>query len=270
VCRHLGYIGEPVTLAELLLDPPHSLVVQSYAPKDMRGGGRVNVDGFGAGWFGAGTEQPLHYRRAVPIWQDGGFAELARASTATGVLAAVRNATAGMPIADAACAPFTDGRWLFSLNGYLAGWPDAAAGLAAGVPLSDLLTIQVMTDASLLWVLLRARLAAGCDPAAALGGLIAEALAAAPDSRLTTLLTDGRRLYATTVTHALSALHSPAGVLLASEPLDEAPGWQPIPDGHLVTADRGGVHYRPLFDPVATGGPVCTTGEGEDHVHQCR
>src|SRR4051812_31357283 len=252
MCRHLGYLGEPVTLAELVLDPSHSLLVQSYAPKDMRGGGKVNVDGFGAGWFGSAGAEARRYRRAVPIWQDGGFAELARATRAVGVLAAVRNATAGMPIADAACAPFTDGHWLFSLNGYLAGWPDAATGLAAGVPYRDLLTIQVMTDAALLWVLLRQRLAAGGDPAAVLGGLVAEVLAAAPGSRLTTLLTDGRQLYATTVTHALCARHSAAGVLLASEPFDDAPGWQPIPDGQLVVADRGGVAYQPLPDTART------------------
>ncbi len=253
MCRHLGYLGEPVTLAELVLDPPHSLVVQSYAPKDMRGGGKVNVDGFGAGWFGAGADRARQYRRAVPIWQDDGFAELARATPAVGALAAVRNATVGMPIADAACAPFTDGRWLFSLNGYLAGWPDTAAGLAAGLPHRDLLTIPVMTDSALLWALLRHRLAGGADPAMVLAGLVAEVLAAAPGSRLTTLLTDGRRIYATTVTHALCARRSPTGVLLASEPVDDATGWQAIPDGQLVVADRDAVHYQPLPDTVTSG-----------------
>jgi len=246
MCRHLGYLGEPVRLAELVLDPPHSLLVQSYAPKDMRGGGKVNVDGFGAGWYDTGSAQARRYRRAVPIWQDGAFAEQARTTTATGVLAAVRNATAGMPIADAACAPFTDGHWLFSLNGYVAGWPDTVAGLAADVPLRDLLGMQVITDAALLWVLLRQRLAAGGDPAAVLGGLVTEVLAAAPGSRLTTLLTDGQRLCATTVTHALCARHSADAVLLASEPFDDDPGWRPIPDGQLVVADRGGVRCQPL------------------------
>ena len=51
MCRHLAYLGPPVTLAALLLDPPHGLLHQSYAPADMRGGGTVNADGFGAGWY---------------------------------------------------------------------------------------------------------------------------------------------------------------------------------------------------------------------------
>lgn len=289
MCRHIGYLGPPVTLAELVLDPPHSLVVQSYAPKDMRGGGRVNVDGFGVGWFaaeaeadaaglasaqrtgraaGSPEEHPLgaarRYRRPVPIWQDAPFAELARGTVAVGVLAAVRNATAGMPVAEAACAPFTDGQWLFSLNGRIADWPDSAVGLVEAVPRRDLLSIQVMTDATLLWALLRRRLETVADPASALGDLVAEVLAAAPDSRLTTLLTNGRQLYGTTVTHSLWSRHSAAGVLLASEPFDDDPAWQPIPDGQLVVADRSGVRYRPLVREL----PDDT--ESESHVHQRR
>ena len=47
MCRHLAYLGPAVPLAALLLDPPHSLLRQSWAPRDMRGGGSVNADGFG-------------------------------------------------------------------------------------------------------------------------------------------------------------------------------------------------------------------------------
>jgi gamma-glutamyl hercynylcysteine S-oxide hydrolase len=288
MCRHVGYLGPPVTLAELVLDPPHSLTVQSYAPRDMRGGGTVNVDGFGVGWFAVepeprlGSEPPAgsiagspkdlrgrhpvgaarRYLRPVPIWQDAPFAELARSTVAVGVLAAVRNATAGMPVAEAACAPFTDGQWLFSLNGRIAGWPDTAIELVEAIPRRDLLSIQVMTDATLLWALLRQRLAASTDPASALGDLITEVLAAAPGSRLTTLLTDGRQLYSTTVTHSLWSRSSAAGVLLASEPFDDDPAWQPIPDGQLVVAGPSGVRYRPLLREL----PDDT--ESESHVHQ--
>ena len=287
MCRHLGYLGPPVTLAELVLDPPHSLAVQSYAPNDMRGGGTVNVDGFGVGWFAdgpapvggsgqaadplAGPQEPAvdsavapvrRYRRPVPIWQDAPFAELAHATTAGGVLAAVRGATPGMPVAEAACAPFTDGQWLFSLNGVIAGWPDTALDLVEAIPRRDLLTIQVMMDATLLWALLRQRLAASTDPAVALGDLVAEVLVAAPGSRLTTLLTDGRQLYGTTVTHSLWSRSAAAQVLLASEPFDDDPAWQPIPDGQLVVADRHGVRYRPL------GQGVPDDMRSESHVHQ--
>ena len=51
MCRHLAYVGPPTGLAPLVLDAPHGLLHQSYAPSDMRGGGTVNADWFGAGWY---------------------------------------------------------------------------------------------------------------------------------------------------------------------------------------------------------------------------
>jgi glutamine amidotransferase len=121
-----------------------------------------------------------------------------------------------------------------------------------------------MTDATLLWTLLRQRLAGPGDPAAVLGAVVAEVLAAAPGSRLTTLLTDGRQLYATTVTHSLWSRRSPTGVLLASEPFDDDPDWQPIPDGQLIVADRDEVRYHPLMPEIFVD------TESESHVHQRR
>jgi glutamine amidotransferase len=112
-----------------------------------------------------------------------------------------------------------------------------------------------------------------------LGGLVAEVLAAAPGSRLTTLLTDGRQLYATTVTHSLWSRRSAAGVLVASEPFDDDPAWQPIPDGQLVVADRSGVRYHPLIpetpdhrtpDHRTPDHRTPDHTESESHVHQRR
>jgi glutamine amidotransferase len=243
MCRHLCYLGEPVLLSELLFDAPHCLLEQSFAPTDMRGGGRVNVDGFGAGWFD-GSGPARRYRRAGPIWQDSGFAELAASTRSGAMLAAVRNATAGMPITETAAAPFTDGRWLFSLNGRIDNWPDAAVPVAETVPARTLLTMDAPTDAALLWAVLRHRLELGAEPGLAVGELVQQVLVAAPGSRLNLLLTDGQTGYATTVTHALSVRQDP--VILASEPLDDDCAWRPVPDNCLVTATRDGVRVAPL------------------------
>lgn len=275
MCRHFGYLGEPVSLADLVFTPPHSLASQSYAPHDMRGGGTVNVDGFGVGWYPAGSAavsrtaegEPAarRYRRSVPIWQDANFAQLAADTQATGALGALRNATAGMPVAEAACAPFTDGQWLFSLNGRISGWPDTVVRLAAELPPRDLLTLEAPTDSALLWAVLRHRLSVPgqprpVDPAAVLGSLVAQLLIDAPGSRLNTLLTDGRRLYATTASHSLWCRHSGSGVLLASEPFDNDPAWICIEDGRVVTADRTGVSSAPL--------PRTSPEESGSDVHQ--
>ena len=109
MCRHLGYLGPAVPLAALVHDPPHSLERQSYAPADMRGGGTVNADGYGVGWYPAPGGPAVRYRRAGAIWSDENLARLSRVVVSGAVLAAVRSATVGMPVVDTACAPFTDG-----------------------------------------------------------------------------------------------------------------------------------------------------------------
>src|ERR671936_630456 len=43
MCRHLGWLGEPRSLASLMLDPPYSLRVQSYSPRRQKHG-LVNAD----------------------------------------------------------------------------------------------------------------------------------------------------------------------------------------------------------------------------------
>jgi glutamine amidotransferase len=234
MCRHLAYVGPPVPLARLLFDAPHSLVHQSWAPRDMRGGGTINADGFGVGWYD--EDGPIRYRRATPLWSDTFLPRLASTLRVGAVLAAVRSATAGMPVVETAAAPFGDGRWLFSHNGVVAGWPDTVTKLAATLPAADLLTLEAPTDAALLWALVRDRLRRGAEPAAAVADTVAEVEAAAPGSRLNLLLTDGSSVIATTLGHALSVRPDGPGVLVASEPLDDDPAWQPVPDRTLLAA----------------------------------
>jgi glutamine amidotransferase len=133
---------------------------------------------------------------------------------------------------------------LFSLNGRIDGWPDTAVDLGATLPVRALLTMDAPTDAALLWAVLRHRLGEGTAPAAVLAELVAEVLAVAPESRLNLLLTDGDRAYATTVTHALSVRSHPT--VLASEPFDDDPAWQPVPDRRLIIADRDGFQIEAL------------------------
>ncbi|MGH3939231.1 MAG: ergothioneine biosynthesis protein EgtC [Pseudonocardiaceae bacterium] len=246
MCRHLAWLGPAVELAALVLDPPHSLLRQSFAPADMRGGGTVNVDGFGAGWYPDGPGPPIRYRRAVPIWADVSFAALAREVRSRAVLAAVRSATVGMPIGETACAPFATDRWLFSHNGVVTGWPHSVAGLAACLPVTDLLTLEAATDSALLWALVRHRLASGDVLGCALGRVTAQVLAAAPGSRLNLLITDGTEIAATAVSHALWIRAGAGAVLVCSEPTDRSPGWQPVPEGHLLTATPSTVDVVPI------------------------
>jgi glutamine amidotransferase len=246
MCRHLVYLGPPIALSALLHDPPHALARQSWAPRDMRGGGTINADGFGVGWYPPGAAQPVRYRRATPLWSDPTLPALAAATTAGAVLAAVRSATEGLPVVETAAAPFTEGRWLFSHNGAVPGWPDSVAALAAALPVRDLLTLDAPTDSALLWALVRHRLRSGAPLADAVAAVVCAVAAAAPAARLNLLLTDGTAAVATTWGHALSVRTGGGATLVSSEPLDPDPGWQPVPDRHLVTATATAVSRQPL------------------------
>jgi glutamine amidotransferase len=246
MCRHLAYLGDPVPLAQLLFDAPHALARQAWAPRDMRGGGTINADGFGVAWYPGDGADPVRYRSAAPLWSDAALPALATHTVSGGVLAAVRSATVGMPVVETAAAPFVDGPWLFSHNGVVRGWPDSMAGLATGLPVRDLLTLDAPTDSALLWALVRDRLRAGEPAGAALAGTVAQVSAAAPGSRLNLLLTDGRQIAACTAGHALSVRADATSVLVSSEPLDPGPAWRAVPDGHLVVAAPSGLDITAL------------------------
>ncbi|HEY0535189.1 MAG TPA: ergothioneine biosynthesis protein EgtC [Actinoplanes sp.] len=243
MCRHLAYLGPPIPLSALLFDPPHGLSHQSWAPRDMRGGGTINADGFGVGWHTPAG--PVRYRRATPLWSDATLPGLAAATTAGSVLAAVRSATVGMPVTETAAAPFGDGPWLFSHNGVVRGWPGSVAKLAGTLPVTDLLTLDAPTDSALLWALIRSRLHEG--PAEAVAATVAEVERAAPGSRLNLLLTDGTTIVATAAGHALS-VRDHNGVTVASEPLDDDPAWQAVDDRTLLVAGPSGLRLTSLGD----------------------
>lgn len=250
MCRHLAYLGPATSVAGVLRAGPHSLLSQTFAPWDMRGGGTVNADGWGAAWWSGGGVH--RYRSERPMWTDeAGLAATASVSSA-GVLAAVRSATAGMPVVHTACAPFVHGCYAFSHNGVVRGWPSSLAPLAAALPTTALLTLPAPTDAAVLWAVLAARLdRPGADPATELARLCVEVGTAAPGSRLNLLLCDGTTAWATTWDHALSVRDTGTSVIVASEPTDAetpgiAPGWAAVPDRHLVTARPGSVTVTPL------------------------
>jgi glutamine amidotransferase len=226
MCRHLGWLGEPRSIASLVLEPPSGLLVQSYAPRRQKHG-LMNADGWGVGFFDNAVVR--RWRSAAPMWGDASFASISPALSSGCIVAAVRSATIGMPIEPSASAPFTDGQWLLSHNGRV----DRSV-----LPLSS--KAESTVDSALLAALIFDR---GLDT---LGDTIVEVAAADPNARLNVLAANGSRLLATTWGDTLSVLRLDDGVVLASEPYDDNPDWQEIPDRHLVEVAASGVELTPL------------------------
>jgi glutamine amidotransferase len=220
MCRHLGWLGRETSVSSLVLDPPCGLRVQSYAPRRQQHG-LLNADGWGVGFFDGST--PRRWRSTAPLWGDVSLDSVAPALRSHCVVAAVRSATVGMPIEASATAPFTDGNWLLSHN---------------GVVNRDVLPASTMAestcDSAVLAALIFAR------GLGTLAQTIVEVGAADPNARLNILAANGSRLWASTWGDTLSILRRDDGVVLASEPYDDQPGWEDVPDRHLVevTADR--------------------------------
>ncbi len=235
MCRHLAWLGEPRTLAALVLDPPCGLLRQSYAPRRQKRG-LVNADGWGVGFYTPGRAEPARWRSARPLWGDASFASLAPVLSSGCVLAAVRSASIGMPIDESAAAPFTDGRNLLSHNGRV-----------------DHSTLDTRTDAESVCdsAVLAAWVFATCP------GLVATEVADAvravaardPDATLSLLLTDGDRIVAVTWGDPLSYLEEPDGVAVASEPWDDDPRWVDVADHHLLEVTRERVTVTDLEHP---------------------
>lgn len=235
MCRHLGYLGPPRTLESLIFQGPHSLEVQSYAPRMTRGN-LLNADGFGVGWYHQG--RAVRFRRAQPIWTDRSFREVAATVTASCAVAAVRSATTRFPVEESCAQPFrADGR-LFSHNGVVADFEEVEGELRAlAGDLSHAPEARAPVDSALVFALAARRWREG----AALGEGLADtviAVAALSSGRYNLLAADGAALAATTWGDSLFVWSGPDEALISSEPLDDDPSWRAVPDRSLVVVDR--------------------------------
>jgi gamma-glutamyl hercynylcysteine S-oxide hydrolase len=229
VCRHLAYLGTaPRSLGELLLEPEHGLLVQSYAPRRQRNG-RMNADGWGVGFYADSRPEPARWRSSRPLWSDASFASVAPVISSACVLAAVRSATAGMPADETAAAPFQSGRWLLSHNGIV----DRA--VLGPHPCAE----SVCDSAELAAHLFEFGPRRAGEFVRALGRRD-------PSARLNLLLTDGGQILATRWNDTLSVLATDDGVVVASEPYDDDPRWSDVPDHHLVHATEDTVTITDL------------------------
>jgi glutamine amidotransferase len=227
MCRHLGWLGRPRTLAALVAEPEHGLLRQSWQPRRQRHG-TMNADGWGVGWWSDGLDEPARWRSDKPLWSDQSFASVAPHVRSRCVLAAVRSATTGMPADATAAAPFTAGRWLLSHNGVvdrdLLGPQPGAESLCDSAQLAALV---LRTPAEV-------------------GRIVAEVGSRAPGARLNLLLADGEQLFATTWGDTLAVLTDDDGIVVASEPYDDDPRWTDVPDRSLLHVTTDGLRTERL------------------------
>lgn len=247
MCRIAAYAGPPRSLHDLWLAPEHSLVVQSYAPREMNGA-ILNADGFGMAWYTPAAREPALYRGVLPLWGDENVARMAPHLVSGCAVANVRSATPGMGVSAANVSPFVRGPWSFTHNGLVRSFRPLARRLRALLDDDSYAAIEGNTDSEHLFALVTTHLAAleaDGDPSPALRAALATVARLAREggagALLNLVLTDGRWLLA--VRHAvdepppsLYLRERGEAVELASEPLDPD-GWAPVAAGTMVIVD---------------------------------
>ena len=251
VCRLFGMSAgpRPASATFWLLDARDSLAVQS----------RREPDGTGLGWYDEdGT--PHVDKQPIAAYADADFAREARERRSRTFIAHIRFASTG-GLEPRNTHPFElDGR-LFAHNGVVEGLDalDAHLGAYRG-------RVQGETDSERVFALItRETDAAGGDVGEGIARAARWIAAELPLFALNVLLIDADELWALRYpeTHELHVLERGAGgphggrhlehasaagsvrvrsadlgrapaVVVASEPMDEDPGWRAIPSGHLL------------------------------------
>jgi gamma-glutamyl hercynylcysteine S-oxide hydrolase len=189
----------------------------------------MNADGWGVGFYSATRPEPARWRSSRPLWSDISLASIAPVISSSCVLAAVRSATAGMPLDETAAAPFQHGRWLLSHNGVV------DRSVLGPHPAAESVCDSAQLAAHLF----------DFGPERA-GEFVADLGQRDPDARLNLLLTDGEQVLATRWNDTLSVLPTADGIAVASEPFDDDPRWADVPDHHLVAIRAGEVTITDL------------------------
>jgi glutamine amidotransferase len=241
MCRWLGYFGNPIPVAELLFDAPHSLIEQS---RDARLQASLsNLDGFGLGWYRDDFARPGLYRSTSPAWSDPNLRELAEQVHSPLFVAHVRAAT-GTPVQQSNCHPFRHGRWLFVHNGFVEDFAHLRRELMLAIDPDLFPGIVGTTDSEVLFYL---ALTFGLteEPIAALERMagFVESVGFARDIaeplQMTIGLSDGEQLYA-----ARYASGPIINTLFVSDDARVARDERPGGGVHLLPGQVGSLVYR--------------------------
>ena len=246
MCRLTAYLGQPVTLEDLLVLPPHALIKQAHMPKHQTHG-IDNLDGWGVGWYGLDRRrEPARYRTATPVTEDRSFASFAGLVSSGAILAALRSATPGFPIEETGSQPFTSGPWLFAHYGTIERFQEKIGNvLRAHISPGHLAVIEGVTDSETLFALALDRLDAGDTMSEALAWVVAT-VNEVTSGRMNLAITDGYSLAATAWGNSLYVLDGGDRLIAASEPYDGDERWQRVPDASLVFGAPGDVVVKPL------------------------
>jgi predicted glutamine amidotransferase len=255
VCRLFGLSGgsERIRATFWLLEAPDSLAAQSRREPDGTGLGTFDADG-----------TPRVDKQPIAAYQDRAFAQEAKERASTTFIAHIRYASTG-GLSPLNTHPFQQRGRLFAHNGVIEDLPRLEAELG-----EDLSLVQGETDSERFFALITRHIdASGGDIGAGIASAARWVAANVPIYAINIVLTTPTELFALRYpdTHDLLVLRRSAGgqhghrhldqastagrvrvrsgalaatpaVVVASERMDEDPGWRLLRPGELLHVDR--------------------------------
>ncbi|HEY7841628.1 MAG TPA: class II glutamine amidotransferase [Gammaproteobacteria bacterium] len=276
MCRFTLYLGPPIRLESLLIEPAHSLIRQSAQSQEREE--PLNGDGFGVGWYATHfTNEPAVFRSITPAWNNRNLHNLARVIASDCILAHVRAATQSSGVNEANCHPFRYQQYLFMHNGDIGNFRKVRRRLMDSVCDEAFGNVYGSTDSEHFFAVFIDEILRGGhagDPAermaAALDrtiGRVIEIVAqhgGAEPSYLNCAVSDGDHAVVSRFTndtqHPPETLYwftgdlyprvefdetrepgaSQRSVIISSERLTPDPGWESIPPNFMVVLRRNG------------------------------
>ena len=267
MCRFTLYLGPPIRLSTLLIEPDHSLIRQSTHSHEREE--PLNGDGFGVGWYAREfTEDPAVFRSITPAWNNRNLQNLARVISSHCVLAHVRAATQSSGVNEANCHPFRFGKYLCMHNGDIGNFrkvrrkllelvSDEAFNNVYGSTDSEHFFALVISELSKFATVGAMEMALALDRAISKVTRLVEEMGEGEQNYLNVAITDGvnavvsrytsdpedvpeslyfftDQLYESCDTDQLGM----NSVVVSSECLSTATTWQPVPANHLIIMNR--------------------------------
>ncbi len=257
MCRLLAYLGQTRSLTSILDEPEHSLIVQSYQPREMTAG-VINADGFGIGWYHPhqAAAAPFTYKNTIPIWNDVNLPQLSRYIESGCILANIRSATEMYSLSLSNCQPFTHDNITFIHNGFIHDFRHTLyRSIADRLPDDLYRLIRGSTDSEYIFGLFLSYWQISHSITTALRATLQELSKLATEIKTSfsanIVVSDGHQLVASRYAFPLTGDVTPApvpslywsetnGVMIASEPFDQSidQHWQRIPPYSLIVVGK--------------------------------
>jgi glutamine amidotransferase len=268
MCRFTLYMGEPIRLSSLLLEPEHSLIRQSTHAREREE--PLNGDGFGVGWYATDPRlEPAVFRSISPAWNNRNLVNLSRVVSSGCILAHVRAATESSGVNEANCHPFRFRSHLFMHNGDVGQFRKVRRHMLASIRDEAFDNVYGSTDSEHVFALVideMLRAPTWVEPSERMAGALQAAIRRVVElvdkhgngepSYLNCALSDGRNAVVSRFSNdpkdTPESLYYYSGaiypsldgrvarsVLVSSERLTADEAWREIPPNHMVIVREG-------------------------------